>query len=298
MSTELGSTNTFVTGAIRHRNLGYFASQDDRVDKTIAHSHFYGINAGQPGYVDMQPWCTVSMTITRHPLEQMLALSPAGEIKLFGSGRQSLETIDTPQGSPGVRGDMRKVRTIGKRTYAAGMDRQVYRRDGENLWVCLDQEIRPDPGEVKGFEAIDGYGDDEICAAGWDGELWRFDGKRWKELSSPTNQLLTSLLCAGNGLVHAAGRRGLLLKGRGDAWQVVEPDLTEDIWDMAWFEGRLYVSTYQGVYVLQDERLVPVDFGSGRPTSFHHLSEADGILWSIGAKDIFAFDGHDWSRLA
>lgn len=298
MSIELGSTHTFVTGAVRHRKLGYFASQDDQVDRNIAHSHFYGFNKGQLGYVDMQPWHTVSMTIARHPLEQMLALSPAGQIKLFGSGQQSLETIDTPHGSPGVRGAMRKVRTIAGRTYAVGMNRQVYRRDGENQWICLDQAIRPGAGEVKGFEAIDGYGDDEIYTAGWGGELWQFDGKHWQERPSPTHQLLTSLLCAEDGFVYAAGRRGLLLKGRREAWQVVEQDLAEDIWDMAWFDGRLHVSTSQGIYVLQGEQLVPVDFGSERPTSFHHLSQADGVLWSIGAKDIFAFDGHDWSRLA
>lgn len=297
MSTELRLTNTFVTGAIRHRNLGYFASQDDQVDKNIAHSHFYGFNKGQLGYVEMQPWFTVSMTITRHPLEQMLALSAAGQVKLFGSGQQSFETINTPQGSPGVRGAMRKARTIAGRTYAVGMNRQVYRRDGENQWICLDQAIRPGAGEVKGFETIDGYGDDEIYAAGWDGELWQYDGKRWQALSSPTNQVLTSLLCAGDGVVYASGRRGLLLRGRHDAWEVVEQELTEDIWDMAWFGGQLYLSTYQGLYVLKDERLVPVGFAGERPTSFYHLTQADGVLWSIGAKDIFAFDGQDWSRL-
>lgn len=115
---------------------------------------------------------------------------------------------------------------------------------------------------------------------------------------SPTNLVLTRVFCAGNGQVYASGRRGLLIVGRGDAWQAIEQeDVTSDIWDLAWYDGKLYLSTMRGLYTLQYGGLVEVDFGNDTPATCYHLSTADGVLWSFGTKDIMAFDGTTWTRI-
>ena len=56
---------------------------------------------------------------------------------------------------------------------------------------------------------------------------------------SPTNLVLTAVCCAGDGNVYATGRRGLLLKGRKNTWEVVKHDSTKlDLWGMAWYGQR------------------------------------------------------------
>lgn len=246
----------------------------------------------------MSPWHTASMAICEHPIQQMLAISPYGNVKLIGQGQDGDELISTQDGSPETRGHLRHVRTIGKLTFAVGMGRQVYRRDDKDHWTCLDQTIRPAIGEVKGFECIDGFRENNLYAVGWDGEIWHLDGAQWKQEDSPTNQVLTRVLCTPSGVVYASGRRGLILRGEEHQWKVVEQDtITDDIWDLAWYQDRLYLSTMRGLFTLDKGEITPVDFGADIPRSCYHLSAADGVLWSFGAKDLVAFDGSTWARI-
>ncbi|MGV8644372.1 hypothetical protein ACV35T_33540, partial [Pseudomonas aeruginosa] len=50
-------------------------------------------------------------------------------------------------------------------------------------------------------------------------------------------------------------------------------------------------------YTLVGGHLKEVDFGDEQPQRCFHLSAADGVLWSIAAKDIFSFDGQQWTRI-
>ncbi|UQY36667.1 hypothetical protein K8U54_09365 [Pseudomonas fulva] len=298
MSDRKSRTDTFITGAVRYSDLAYIVTQDDSLEARIEHSHLYSWDAGEWGYDDMQEWPTVSVTITREPIEQALFLSPYGDVRLFGSGQESDEKIRMPDGDPIDRGHLRQARTIGRKTFAVGMGRQVYRRDGVDHWTCIDQGIRPAIGETKGFESIDGFDENDLYAVGWDGEIWHCNGQQWSQKQSPTNLVLTRVLCAGDGQVYASGRRGLLIVGRGDSWQPMEQeDITSDIRDLAWYDGRLYLSTMRGLYTLQGGSLVEVDFGDDTPATCYHLSVADGVMWSFGAKDIMAFDGSTWTRI-
>lgn len=298
MGFDLSTRHTYVSGCVRYHDLGYVASQDDAVPGDVEHSHLHEIDRGKLGFIGAVTWATASMAVSRHPHEQMIAISAHGEVKLFGSGKQSEELVSTPHGTPETRGLLRKVRTIGSKTFVVGMGRQAYRRDGENQWTCLDQAIRPGIGEVKGFESVDGYSETDIYAVGWDGEIWHFDGQHWQQKSSPTSNVLTNVLCAGDGFVYASGRQGLLLRGRGDVWAGIGHEgIGEDIRDLAWFDQRLYLVTCAGLYTLTDGKPAPVDFGEDSPASFHRLGTADGVLWSFGKKDVMAFDGQAWTRI-
>lgn len=298
MKSKFLFDRTVVTGAIRFNDLIYISVTDDNVPQSIEHSHFFGYDQGIIGYSCISPWHTCSIAICEHPIQQMLAISPHGHVKLIGQGQDGDELISTPNGSPGTRGYLRHVRTIGRRTFAVGMGRQVYRRDDKDQWACLDQEIRPATGELKGFECIDGFSENNIYAVGWDGEIWHFDGTRWSQENSPTSEILTRILCTGDGYIYASGRRGLLLRKREQQWEVLaQGTITDDIWDLAWFQDRLYLSTLQGIFTLHKEEITAVDFGADIPRSCYHLSTADGVLWSFGAKDLMAFDGKTWSRI-
>jgi len=290
------------TGAVRRKDLAYMAIVNDKLaEQRKPNSFFMEWAAGTWGKAGDVKWSTVSMAVSRVPKEQMCAVGEHGEVKMYGSKDDHLEQIADGKISPKGRGTMRCVRAIEGRIYAAGMDRQVYRRDGENVWACLDESMRPpkDSEDVVGFESIDGFSAKDIYAVGWQGAIWRYDGKKWKQLDSPTNTILTGVCCAGDGNTYACGRRGLLLRGKGNAWKLVEHEATkQDFWGVAWFGGKLYLSSLRQVFTLEAaDELKPVDMEDDPAESAYHLSTADGTLWSIGQGDIMAFDGKAWSRI-
>jgi hypothetical protein len=69
----------------------------------------------------------------------------------------------------------------------------------------------------------------ELYAVGWQGEIWHYDGEKWHQLPSPTKLVLVDVCCAGDGTVYACGREGLLLKGRDQTWEIVEPPGTPQV---------------------------------------------------------------------
>jgi hypothetical protein len=170
----------------------------------------------------------------------------------------------------------------------------VYRLDQPTAWTRADNGLP----ESFGATAIDGFSSEEIYAAGYAGALWRFDGKKWKRQELPTNVHLHSVRCAKDGKVYVAGRKGTLIVGRKDKWDIiVNQALKDTLWDLEWFEGKLYVSALSGVYELSNESIELVDFGNEKPKTFYHLSAGKGVMWSIGEKDIVSFDGEKWTRI-
>jgi hypothetical protein len=291
---------SFVTGAVRHPGLSVLALVKDATnEKMIDHTFFFEWDRGEwVGSETALPWGVVRMTVCTDPIEQVLALGEDGQVWCCGSGDVHEEIIRTTNSDPRRRGPLRGIRAIAGRAYAVGMDRQAYRRDGASMWAAVDDGARPGSGQVVGFEAVDGFAENEIYAVGWDGEIWVYNGAIWSEVNSPTNLVLSDVCCAGDGVVYACCRRGGLLRGRGQYWEMPVSDSTiGDIWNLAWYKDELYFSTIRWVYRLNGDEAVPVDFGSESPTTCFHLSARDGVLWSIGAKDVLAFDGNTWSRI-
>jgi len=291
---------SFTTGAVRRRDVGYLVLSEDKLRrKKIPHSGFVVWQAGKWFDCGEGDWNTTSAIVIRRPKEQLVVLGEFGAMMFVGSGDQHQEIIAAPDSSVEDRGPLRCVRLIGERLYVVGMDRQVYRRDGLNKWSAIDEGARPTgkSDDVVGFETVDGFSEKEIYAAGWEGEIWFYNASKWRQLHSPTNLILTSLCCGGE-LAYACGQTGLVLEGRKDKWRVIEQDVTEDdIWGLAWYNGALYLSTMSAVYRLQKGKFELVEMGEDEPKTCYHLSAADGILWSIGSKDVMAFDGKKWTRI-
>ena len=166
--------------------------------------------------------------------------------------------------------------------------------------MTLPDGLRIDEGLPDSFnaQAIHGFDASDIYAVGRKGELWQYDGKKWINRELPTNRNLTAVHYAGDGMVYVAGHEGTLIRGREQTWSMIDQESApEDVWDLEWFEGELYVSTLEALYRLKGETLEPVDFGDDPPKSTYQLSAAKGVLWSNGEFDVMSFDGTRWARI-
>ena len=69
-----------------------------------------------------------------------------------------------------------------------------------------DQCAGADPGVPAGFEAIAGFGEENIYAVGWRGEIWQRKDDGWIQRDSPANVILTGVCCTDDGYVYICGR--------------------------------------------------------------------------------------------
>ena len=284
-------------GAVRLHDLGYLIAGNDKLDEDdVAHTAVFEwdeTTKGWGGY-DLS-WIATSACVCDYPKEQMVAIGRFGQFLVFGQHEEYegvIKAKPTPSGTPAP---FRGARSIAGKAYAVGMNSHVFRRDARTTWVADDQGIKPKTD----LEAIDGFAEDDLYAVGWKGAMWKKKGKRWSKIESPSNLILTDVCCAGNGLVYVCGQAGTLLRGRDDEWEVIAHESTEaDLWDVEWFNDELYVSTTQFLYKLNDkDELKLVKFGSDRPKSCYKLSTRDGVMWSIGPKDVMSFNGKKWTRI-
>jgi hypothetical protein len=295
---------SFVTGVVRFHDLGYLALiSDEAREQRLTQSIFVEWDAGvwRSSEEMGRDWDTVAATVASSPLEQALFLGESGQVVCIGSGDTHEEQVCGADSHPMNRGPMRGIKNISGKVYAVGMNRQVYCRDLSGGWGSIDQTIRSlrhESDEVSGFEAVDGYDDTEIYAVGWGGEIWGYDGNVWSEKASPTNFVLVDVCCGHDETVYACGRSGVLVRGRGEAWEVIDHEnMSDDIWSLAWYEGCLYLASYDSIYMLVDDGLMPINVGDDRVSSFFHLSVRDGVLWSVGEKDVVMYDGTKWIRI-
>jgi hypothetical protein len=282
-------------GAVRLRDLGYLLAGDDELDEDeVAHTAVFewDPHAGWGGH-DLG-WTASAACICDEPKEQLVVVGRLGEFLVFGQG-ESYEGVipckPTPSGDPAP---FRGARGIAGKAYAVGMNSQVFRRDSRTVWTPLDNGLDPRTD----LEAIDGFEADDLYAVGWKGAIWHYNGRRWSDVDSLTNVILTGVSCAGDGQVYACGQEGTLLRGVGNRWEVIEQEETrEDFWDVEWFGNEIYVSTTRFLYRLSGRELRLVNFGRDAPKTCYHLSSRDSVLWSIGQRDVMAFDGKNWSRI-
>lgn len=195
---------------------------------------------------------------------------------------------------------MREIKMIGRKLYYVGLGRQIYSisRNGvvenESTIISTDEDI------YVGFEAIDGNAKGLIWAVGLSGDIWMYNSEQWRQMCTPTNVHLTSVICTSSGLTYVGGVNGILLEIDGDRVDVIEQDITnEDIWSIVEFDERLFFATTRYVYTMDlvSKEISPVDFGSDMPGTCFNLTTNGVMLASIGQKDIFLYDRKSWKRL-
>lgn len=288
----LSDTRTFTDGAARKADLLYVLSRDNKLDASdVEHTSAIGWYKGKWGDVKNTNWRSTAVAVAKLPEERLVFVGESGEVCVYSGGKAEREEI-----KPRPR-LIRRAREIGGIVYACGMLRQVFMRKDKDNWNDISAK-KPAREEKVGFEDICGFGEKEIYAVGWGGEVWEFDGKSWKGRGCLTNMILASATCAEDE-VYVVGQQGVILRGRHDSWSILDvgKDLSVDIWDVCYFMDKVYFSTFTGIFFLEEGELHPVDFGFD-VSSCYRLTQADGVLWSIGPSDVLSFDGNRWSKIA
>jgi hypothetical protein len=305
LTPHLGKISLAV-GAVRSRDLQMFAVFNDELSREKhPHTRLFQRYQGNLGQVDLN-WTASSLSVCGVPKHQFIAISEEGFVLVHGSGESieepEVDTALAQDEGPENRGPLREVRGIaGGKAYAVGTARQAYRRDAPGRWVRIDQSAQGGTEKIweKSFNSIDGFSETDIYAVGWDGEIWSYDGAAWSQIASPTNVALYRVRCAADGNVYACGQAGVLLRGRDRSWEVVDHRATEeDFWWLEYFNGKLYVCSMNSLYELDGDDLRTTDFGEcAPPATCYCLSAADGLLWSVGAKNIVEYDGKQWKTV-
>lgn len=290
MTSEFAAAREFVRGAARYHDLVYIISKGKvLLNEDISHAIVIAVDQGQWADVVDTAWDSTAIAVARLPSEKLIVVGEDGDVVTYTGGVEAREKISP---KPVM---IRHARRISDYVYACGMKRQVYKRVDEGVWSDIGAPF-PGVDEEVGFESIDGFNYEEVYAVGWNGEIWEFDGYKWIRRGSPTNVILTSVCCAPNGVVYAAGQQGIMIKGRHDVWESVEweDEVAVDFWDLCWFEDDLYIATMTDLYKLRGNTLIEVDFGIEFPPSCYSLTSEEGVLWSIGRDQVASYDGRDW----
>lgn len=295
---------SITTGVVIKKNVGCVCTTVDQlVAENVPFSLIYTINQGKFGIMDVD-WLACSATICHYPEKRFLALSQkSGEVLRIGGGETATENFSyCREGFKRKPGIMREIRGVGKGcAYAVGTGRQAYRREGNGIWKSIDEWSQMDSKELVkfSFESIDGFNEEDIYVVGWEGEIWHYNGKKFRKIDSPTSLSLHRVKCADDGKVYISGKNGILLRGREDKWELIEHNkIKDDIWGIEWFYGTIYVSTTYMIYQLKGDELETIDYKDGDiPGTCYHLSAVDEVMWSIGPNDIIEFDGRKWLRI-
>jgi hypothetical protein len=218
------------------------------------------------------------------PKPQLIAAGVGGEVYATGSGDSHMEEISpVDEGGP-RRGSIRKLKTIGEHLYVAGGNRSVGRREGDHQWLGYSNRIPMPRGRAPaGFADIDGFNEGDIYAVGGAGDVFHFDGKDFHRCAFPSNLLLTTVCCAGDGSVYVGGLHGHLFKGRGDSWQrIYQGNMTIPFRDMVWYADRVWCTSDYGLWTIEGDKLQEAPVDSKVKICSGNLSARDGVLLVAG----------------
>ncbi len=194
---------------------------------------------------------------------------------------------------------IRSSKVIENTLYACGMDGLVIKRKSLGNWDNITPTLEGQD-TIFGFEDISGFSEDEIYAVGWKGEIWRYNGKKWFKINSPTTKNLNAITCAKNGVAYIVGDNGIMLQGRQDSWEILDTERHENLWDVCNYNGEVFVSTDFNILTLdKNNKLINESrfVNDDSPTTCHHLLLGDDGVVSMGGKDLFRYINKRWERV-
>jgi hypothetical protein len=262
---------------------------DERVGNKVGVSEYTGFRSPK-------------LVIARKPKEQALMVARDGTVGVLGGGDDGMEK-SIPMGNDDlpISSTVHALAAIDGHVYAAGGWRSVCYRESAGHWISLRKTLPP-PTEASqpnsGFSGIDGFNAKDIYCAGGYGDVWRFDGKQWRQCPVQTNILLSAVCCAGDGNVYIAGQNGSILKGRENKWKLIHKgELSLPFKDIVWYQDRLWCTSDYGIWQVVNDKLMDADLPPEVRVCAGNLSVGDGVLLLAGMYGAAVFDGKKWEIL-
>jgi len=195
-------------------------------------------------------------------------------------------------------GFLMDLRRIEDRWYAAGGHHQVY-QENHGVWRAIDEAIHVpgEKGDAKVLLSIHGLSETDIYSVGFNGVLLHYNGKTWKHLPSPTNAGLQRVLCVSKDEIYLCGNANGLYRGNANKWYALtEPDDKITFWDMALFQGRVYLCTKKQLFVIEDDVLREVEIPVKGPLGFYRMDADHDEFWTCGNECLLQFNGKVWKQ--
>ena len=233
------------------------------------------------------------------PKERWVFISDPGEVYVLGQGDDGYENPI----SPTKRRYFSSIKCIsGGYAYAAGLQREVFKRLDGDRWIQLTDTLiwpeKKEPTDNVGFWDVDGFSDTDIYACGGRGDLWAFDGKRWTKEDLPIDSNLDKICCARDGNVYIITNNHELVIGTRSLWHVLEQDVSDHTFeDIIDFGSRILVSTDENIYEVQGDRLKRTNLSPPKMDSYAHMAAGEGVLVVAGAHEAFMYTAGKWKRI-
>ena len=217
------------------------------------------------------------------PKEQYVGVDLTGSVFILGGGENEIETEISDWRQNGVnRGGITKCRTIDGHLYIAGGGRSVGYRIGKNSWKSLTQGMPfnyDKDWRKAGFEDIDGFNANDIYCVGGKGDVWHFNGEKWRQIHFPSNLHLYTICCGGDGQVYISAYGGTTFKGRGDQWKkIYKGEMTIPFKDMVWYEDKVWCTSDYGLWTIENDKLKEADLDDEIRVASGYISTEDGVL--------------------
>ncbi|WP_426338226.1 hypothetical protein ACN9MZ_17395 [Pseudoduganella sp. S-14] len=303
---------------VRNRDILYFVLQqeDDGNDDSPAPLARIVPCIDMP---DVPPWGHMELRgmqrliggVSFVPKEQFVGVSLNDHVYVLGGGEKEFEHdlkgVDSKQLKEQnasadqylLRGGVNKLRTIDGRLYGCGRGRTVIHRIGKNEWhyhiELPDSKHFLDP---IGFKDIDGFSEKDIYAVGGKGDVWHFDGVKWKQVTFPSNMDLWTVCCAGDGEVYIGAESGTVFKGRNNKWKMISRgDMSLPFKDMVWYQGKVWCTSDYGLWVIDKDKVHQADVPASVSSCSGHLSVGDGVMLLAGMYGAALHNGEEWKRI-
>lgn len=303
MAKKRDQSSTFLGGYSAWKGLLGIIAFPNSLSSDYEYTRFYTTLDGQWGHQDFE-FDTSSITYLNLPDQNYKAwwlVGKRGEVIEILGGKPRIERIDTAGTGKGEKyGYIEKIVVIENELYICGYFRQVYKRVHDH-WELISKPILVTDKKTKaiGFESIDGISSSCIYCVGYKGEIWFYDGKKWHQEDSPTNQHLSDVQCIGENEIWICGDNGIVIHGHHGAWNVIhdEAEITENWWSVEHFNGRIYLAGDGVIGKIEDGKFEKVDTGLKKAITTGSLHAKEGLLWSIGEENIMVFDGKKWKEI-